>query len=78
MSIEKIISILDKLNDVPNIKEESVFKEIIEFNKKSLIQPSSYVLSYMWNNTDAAKFGLVNKKTAAEFMEASEKLNDNP
>ena len=63
--------IVDKLMDVPNVTEDDVFKELLEYNNGADVKMSAYVLSNKWNASDAVKFGMVRGKTAADFMETA-------
>jgi hypothetical protein len=60
-------AIIDKLFDIPNVLEESVFNRLIEVNNNNEIRFSSYVLSDMWNDSYAVKFGFASRKTANDF-----------
>lgn len=70
--------VIDQLMDgtPSNIEElsDSVFDKLIECNNTEVIKFSSYVLSDMWNESDAVSFGLTGGKTANDFH-SNEKWN---
>lgn len=59
-----------------NIEElsEKVFCDLIECNNNEVMKFSSYVLSKVWNKSDAVQFGLTGGKTANDFH-SNEKWN---
>lgn len=60
--------VVDKLNDIPHVTETEVFNELLLVNNKAIFQLSPYVLADLWNKSDAVQIGIVNGRTAADFM----------
>ena len=60
--------VIDKLLDVPNVSETSVFDELVKVNNEAFAKFSSYILADMWNGSKAVKFGFANGRVAADFQ----------
>ena len=64
-------TIIDSLLDIDlnnaDIMASNIFNKLIEYNNTSVLRFSSYVLSNMWNKSEAVLCGLVQHKTANDF-----------
>ena len=61
------LKVIDKLLDIPNVREEDVFSALVKVNSGP-VKLSAYDLAKLWNSSDAVKFEFAKGRTANDFL----------